>query len=130
MILKPNIFTRTCRKRRAEKGGPRGAILGSFTRPRPTKVVEIDKPRIRNRYQMVKYRKDHPVCEECCARKATCTHHIIPFCEGGEDIPSNYMALCNECHNKKHPEITNNPCFWKNEYNQCITRQGKQAFVL
>ena len=121
MLLKSNIFTRTCRKRMAEKG-VRGVILGTWKRPK--RVVEPEKPRIRNRYQMVKYRKEVDICEDCGIEMATCTHHKVPFSDGGEDIPENYMALCSECHNKKHPEITDNTCFWKNEYNQCIARHG------
>ena len=121
MFLKSNIFTRTYRKLRSGNG-VQGVILGSFKRPRRT--VEPEVVRIPNRYQMVNYRKETPICEECGFNKATCTHHIVSFSDDGVDIPENYMSLCSECHNKKHPEITDNPCFWKNEYNQCIARHG------
>lgn len=37
--------------------------------------------------------------------------HIIPFCLGGKDTPSNYVLLCNECH-KEAPNTLNKLNMW------------------
>lgn len=37
-----------------------------------------------------------------CGKPATCEHHIVPIVLGGNDIPSNRVALCDECHGKIH----------------------------
>ena len=37
-----------------------------------------------------------------CGKPATCEHHIVPISLGGFDIPSNKVALCDECHGKIH----------------------------
>lgn len=58
-------------------------------------------------------RRDKYLCQECRKygrlRVATCVHHIKHY----EDYPElafdnkNLESLCNQCHNKKHPEKGN-----------------------
>ena len=99
MLLKPTIFTRTCRTRRGESGVS-GVILGKYLRgPRLLKPIL---PRRKNTYRMGKYRDMHGNCEECIIKETECTHHIVRFVDGGEDIPENYMALCTDCHKDIH----------------------------
>lgn len=43
-----------------------------------------------------------------CGKPATCEHHIVPIVLGGNDIPSNKVALCDECHGKIHGVQFNN----------------------
>lgn len=52
----------------------------------------------------------HPVCEECNKRWATQVHHIKEISKATSTLEmkdigfdsSNLMALCEECHQKKH----------------------------
>lgn len=37
-----------------------------------------------------------------CGKEASELHHVIPLALGGNDIDSNKVWLCNECHNKIH----------------------------
>lgn len=37
-----------------------------------------------------------------CGKEATELHHIVPLALGGNDINSNKVWLCYECHNKIH----------------------------
>ena len=45
--------------------------------------------------------QDIVLCEECTA-VAVDIHHIIFKSQGGKDNIENLIALCRECHNKKH----------------------------
>ena len=52
------------------------------------------------------YLSEQPLCEACLARGRTKpaldVDHIIPISKGGERLdPSNFMALCRKCHNRK-----------------------------
>lgn len=40
----------------------------------------------------------HSHCWRCGHERNTQRCHIIPFALGGEDIPSNYVLLCEDCH--------------------------------
>jgi len=42
----------------------------------------------------------HSHCWRCGHEKDTQRCHIIPYALGGEDIPSNYVLLCAECHSE------------------------------
>ena len=99
MLLKPNIFTRAYRKKRANSGIC-GVILGLYPGSRPKRLPIFPKKAIRNRYRMVKYRGQHDFCEICDVNKATCTHHEIHFVDGGSEDAENYLALCTICHSK------------------------------
>ena len=61
-------------------------------------------------------RRDCGMCQDCMARfrtgagkrprRATMVHHIIPM-EERPDLAlnlGNLISLCDECHNKRHPE--------------------------
>lgn len=53
---------------------------------------------------------------EVCWNCGTLTHsaqkcHIIPHMLGGEDIPSNYVLLCNECHDLA-PDVIDSDAMW------------------
>ncbi len=61
-------------------------------------------------------RRDCGMCQDCMARfrtgagkrprRATMVHHIIPL-EERPDLAlnlGNLISLCDECHNKRHPE--------------------------
>ena len=60
-------------------------------------------------YQTARWRKysryrlsNHPICEECLARAATCTDHITPIELGGAFWePTNHQSLCDACHARK-----------------------------
>jgi len=57
-----------------------------------------------------RYMKNHPNCELCIMRKmkatkATEVHHIVPICEGGQNIDANLMALCHDCHAWIHMQM-------------------------
>ncbi len=54
----------------------------------------------------LRYRKEHPWCEECIKseRVVPSRHvdHIVPMAEGGAKLErSNVQALCVSCHSKK-----------------------------
>lgn len=38
--------------------------------------------------------------------------HIVPHMLGGEDTPSNYVLLCNQCHNEA-PDVKNPSYMWQ-----------------
>lgn len=56
------------------------------------------------------YISEHPICEECKEKQATQVHHIKKFSDGKSKREieklaynkKNLMALCEECHKKKH----------------------------
>lgn len=41
--------------------------------------------------------RDLGLCR-CCGFKASQVHHVIPLIFGGEDNPTNMIALCDRCH--------------------------------
>lgn len=45
----------------------------------------------------------HPHCQRCRA-PSTVPHHIVRKRDGGSDIWSNLMALCDSCHSQLHAE--------------------------
>ena len=48
------------------------------------------------------YMLDHPFCEYCNER-AEELDHVIPLSEGGKRLSkNNVVALCRECHRRKH----------------------------
>ena len=114
MLLTNTIFLKTSRRRRAEKRRERYEWL-LLHPPKPTpkpkvkrihKVeIEPESERIKNVYRMRRYRTKHDLCEVCFGIEPICTHHVIPFSEGGEDVDDNYLALCKDCHTGKHPEM-------------------------
>ena len=59
--------------------------------------------RLRNRYM-----SKHPLCERCLQEgrmtPATECHHVLPLKDGGLNVESNLMALCQSCHKKIHIE--------------------------
>jgi 5-methylcytosine-specific restriction protein A len=51
----------------------------------------------------IAYLKKHPLCEMCLLQDETVpavmVHHKVAIKDGGKRLdPSNFMALCNECH--------------------------------
>jgi len=44
-------------------------------------------------------------CQKCGSAKNLQAHHIIPISVGGADDSNNGVALCAECHAKKHPDV-------------------------
>lgn len=62
------------------------------------------------------YLIDNPLCQECLQKKgkivpAVTVHHIVPISTAGDNVDKmielgfnyhNLMALCEECHQKKH----------------------------
>ena len=42
-----------------------------------------------------------PWCRHCQVRAAEYVDHIVPLCEGGEDVPENLQPLCWRCDRKK-----------------------------
>jgi len=42
-------------------------------------------------------------CQECGATEDLQAHHVVPLSAGGENDPSNGIALCPNCHARKHP---------------------------
>ena len=55
----------------------------------------------RNYLLIKKYIKEHPKYE-VCGKTATVIHHKIPVVMGGIDDFSNYIALCDKCHDYIH----------------------------
>ena len=68
------------------------------------------------RVRALALQRDHGMCQDCMDRlragygirpnRAQMVHHIIPLSER-PDLAlslSNLRSLCNECHNKNHPE--------------------------
>jgi len=59
--------------------------------------------------------------------------HIIPDMLGGEDTPSNYVLLCEECH-EEAPNINNSEAMWdwikhnKNDFGMYNTYKAFKAF--
>lgn len=52
--------------------------------------------------------------ERCwrCGYKRKLEHcHIVPASRGGEDIPSNFVLLCKDCH-KDAPNVTDPEIMW------------------
>jgi hypothetical protein len=47
-------------------------------------------------------KRDGYCCQVCTAGSALRTHHIIPLCVGGQDVPTNMTTYCLECHNQEH----------------------------
>lgn len=43
-----------------------------------------------------------PYCEYCRKWGYTEAHHIKTRGSGGDDVPSNLVGLCRECHDKAH----------------------------
>lgn len=41
-------------------------------------------------------------CCNCGATKSIQYHHIVPVIYGGNEVPSNVVALCSDCHSKVH----------------------------
>lgn len=48
-----------------------------------------------------RYLKQHPYCGNC-GGPATEVHHIVPLSLNGNDIDTNLISLCNECHMAIH----------------------------
>jgi len=79
----------------------------------PQKTIVSVTKYIRNQY-IVEYakRKANGICQDCFEpapfiNKNTGepfleTHHIIPLAEGGEDTIENTIAICPNCHRKRH----------------------------
>ena len=40
-----------------------------------------------------------------CGKPAYCMHHIVPLCRGGNNLYSNLIPVCKDCHKKIHPFI-------------------------
>lgn len=55
----------------------------------------------RNSSTTVRYLKHHPYCGNC-GRPATEVHHIVPLSLNGNDIETNLISLCNDCHMAIH----------------------------
>lgn len=53
----------------------------------------------------------HERCWNCGCERILQKCHIIPRSRGGEDIPSNLVLLCVECH-KNAPDCTNPSIIW------------------
>jgi len=73
-------------------------------------IVKIKKKRLRNN-KIIRWSKEvrkraNNVCE-LCGEPAVDAHHIVPICVDKELIYDldNGIALCLECHRKKHPEL-------------------------
>jgi len=60
---------------------------------------------VRWKYGMWKYRRQHIHCEQC-EGLSSIVHHIVSASDGGKELYSNYIALCDSCHIKKHPELS------------------------
>jgi len=45
--------------------------------------------------------RDRGLCCNC-SRAADHTHHIVPLSAGGQDVLSNVVAICQDCHGKVH----------------------------
>lgn len=44
-------------------------------------------------------------CQRCGSVDRVTVHHKIPRKQGGSDSASNYLALCQACHNAEHAKI-------------------------
>jgi len=49
------------------------------------------------------YREANPICEMCKCRPSTEVDHIIQ-CARSYEMIENYLAVCRECHRKKHSD--------------------------
>jgi len=108
MLLTDTIFLKTCRKRRYGKRVE--WLRANPPKPKAKKSGVIKEPVVladRNYYRMYKYRKGHEFCEICKIKRPVCTHHVVPFSEGGDESDNNYMALCKDCHTTLHPDMNN-----------------------
>lgn len=57
-------------------------------------------------------------------------HHIVPLSRGGNDIPSNIVLLCTECHGKAHDITLRNLVTEKQRYPGRKKREKPENFDL
>lgn len=60
----------------------------------------VKKKRLRN-LKLIKELKEHS-CVTCFKKGPNDVHHITTRGAGGDDIPSNLITLCRQCHIKLH----------------------------
>ncbi|MDY3368391.1 HNH endonuclease signature motif containing protein [Zhenhengia yiwuensis] len=72
----------------------------------------------------VKYKKENPKCVNCgCTEYDKLhVHHIVPLCFGGNDVESNMVTLCTECHMRAHQKVA------KGNTKNCTGRKPKVAY--
>jgi hypothetical protein len=59
----------------------------------------------------VDFAEAHERCWRCGYKLPLERCHIIPASLGGEDIPSNYVLLCSQCH-REAPNVTDPEFMW------------------
>jgi len=52
---------------------------------------------------MIDYGVENPRCE-ICNNLAVDIHHIVPKSQLGDDIASNFISLCRDCHIEAHKD--------------------------
>jgi hypothetical protein len=52
-------------------------------------------------------------CEECGSTENLEIHHKVPVNQGGDNMLSNLMVLCHDCHNKKPKHHWQFPAMFK-----------------
>ena len=59
--------------------------------------------RIVDRQAMIDYGIENPRCE-ICNNVAVDIHHIVPKSQLGDDVASNFISLCRDCHTEAHKD--------------------------
>lgn len=62
-------------------------------------------------------RRDDETCQVCGREQRTIegtlnVHHIVPRSKGGPDVPSNLVALCQDCHHDVHRAYSEHGSIW------------------
>lgn len=54
--------------------------------------------RVKDPRAITEYKRRHLWCEGCTKARTEDVHHLVSRQMGGDDDPSNFLALCRRCH--------------------------------
>jgi 5-methylcytosine-specific restriction endonuclease McrA len=74
-----------------------------WTRVRPRREV-AGSGWARQRLRAAIFQRDGGICRWCRAKPATVLDHVRPVVEGGSDDPSNLVAACHDCNERRRRE--------------------------